>query len=89
MTPGTAWPVNVADDAPSSMTDYLHACADALGLPRLPEVDLDTALAEASPALCGYLTQSRRVDNTRLKQGLGVALRHPDLASGLAATLAE
>lgn len=87
--PGEVLPVNVADDAPSTMTDYLHACADALGLPRLPEVDLATALADASPALRGYLTQSRRVANGRLKTTLGVRLLHPDLRSGLAASLAE
>lgn len=77
---------NVADDVPSSMSDYFLAVARIAGLPEPPQVDWDTANATFSAELLSYLHESRRLDTRRLRQELGINLTYPDLAAGLAAT---
>lgn len=74
---------NVCDGQDSTMTDYFFAVADALGLPRPPTVSLAEAEAVLSPAMLSYLTESRRLDNRRMREELGVVLQYPDLAAGL------
>ncbi len=81
--------VNVADGHPTTMSDYFAQAADALGLPRPPEIDWDEARRTLSPGMLSYLAESRRLDNTRLREGLGVTLRYPTLATGLAAEVGE
>jgi len=76
---------NVSDGNPGNMTDYFNRVADHLGLPRPPVIDLEQARQELSPGLLSYLGESRRLDNRKLLNDLGVKLRYPDLASGLAA----
>ena len=80
--------INVADGAPSTMTTYFHALADALGVQRLPEADRETLSAEWSVGLRSYMSESRKIDNTRMRELLGGSLRHPDLIVGLAASVA-
>ena len=67
------------------MTGYFNAVADHLGLPRPPTLSMAEAKVQLSPAMLSYLLESRRMDNHRLVEELGVTLRYPDLASGLAA----
>ncbi len=74
---------NVTDGQESTMTDYFHAVADALGLPRCPEISRAEAVRRISPAMRSYLDESRRIDNRKMLKELGITLRHPDLSSGL------
>lgn len=76
---------NVADDAPSTMTDYFLAVAEAFGLPAPPLIRREDAAGRLSPAMLSFLAESRRVDNHKLLTQLGVRLAYPDLASGLTA----
>jgi nucleoside-diphosphate-sugar epimerase len=78
---------NASDDEPSSMTDYFYRLADAAGLPRPPCVSLAEARRTFSPGLLEYLNESRRLDNRRMKDALGVRLLYPTLAAGLASLL--
>lgn len=78
---------NVADGHPSSMTDYFFQVADRLGLPRPPALPLDAIRDRLSPGMLSYLAESRRLDNRRLRDELGVRLRYPTLAEGLAASV--
>ena len=80
---------NVSDGRPGTMTEYLFAVADALGLPRPPVVAWDQADARLTAGELSYLRESRRLDNRRMVAELGVELRYPDLASGLAQAVAE
>ncbi len=80
---------NVSDGRPSSMTDYFNAVADAAGLPRPRQVSMEEAKKVMSPMMLSYLTESRRLDNTRMLTRLGVKLLHPDLAEGIRSSLAE
>lgn len=75
---------NASDDEPASMTDYIYHVAAAVGLPRPPCVSLLEAQRVFSPGILEYLNESRRLDNRRMKAELGVNLRYPTLAEGLA-----
>lgn len=76
---------NVSDDEPGTMTQYFKAVAAHLGLPPPPELSLAEAGEQLSSAMLSYLTESRRLDNRRLREELGVRLRYINLAAGLAA----
>jgi nucleoside-diphosphate-sugar epimerase len=74
---------NVSDGRPSTMSHYFKAVAEACGLPQPPEVSLQEAKTVMSAGMLSYLEESRRLDNTKLLQGLGITLRYPDLTAGL------
>ncbi|TLM64988.1 MAG: SDR family oxidoreductase [Deltaproteobacteria bacterium] len=74
---------NVSDGQPGTMTQYFNAAADLLGLPRPPQVSMAEARQVMSPMMLSYLTETRRMDNRRMRERLGVVLRYPDLESGL------
>lgn len=75
---------NVSDGSPGTMREYLDLAADALGCPRLPLLAREQMAATLNVEMMSYLGESRRIDNTRLRNVLGVRLRYPDLKSGLA-----
>lgn len=79
---------NVSDGQPSSMTGYFNQLADALGEPRPPLVTHAEAQRVLKPGMLSYLNESRRVDNRRMREELGVELLYPTLDSGLRASLA-
>ena len=81
--PGAAY--NVSDGQPTTMTDYFNRVADHLGLPRPPVVDRAAARQALSASMLSFLQESKRLDNRRMREQLGVALMYPDLAAGLAA----
>jgi nucleoside-diphosphate-sugar epimerase len=76
---------NVSDGNPGNMRDYFDRVADLYGLPRAPLISLAEARATLSPGMLSYLGESRRMDNRRLREELGVVLRYPNLSDGLAA----
>lgn len=78
---------NVSDGHPASMTAYFNACADALGKPRQPQVDLEEAQRVMSPLLLTYFKESRVVDACRMLRELGIVLRYPDKQQGIMASL--
>jgi nucleoside-diphosphate-sugar epimerase len=81
--------INICDGETSTMTDYFNAVADAFALPRPPQVTLAEAKICMPPLLFSYFSESRRLDNRRMRERLGVNLLYPDLASGLAACKKE
>ena len=74
---------NVSDGQPGTMTQYFNAAADLLGLPRPPQVTMAQAQQVMTPMMLSYLTETRRMDNRKLREQLGVTLRYPELESGL------
>ena len=80
---------NVSDGHPSSMTTYFNACADALGLPRQPQVTMAEARQVMSPLMLSYVSQSRIIDNTRMLNRLKITLRYASLEEGLAASVPQ
>lgn len=76
---------NVADGRPGTMSQYFIDVAHTLGLLPPPEVSRDEAERVMSAGMLSYLQESRRLDNRKLREELGVSLHYPDLAAGLAA----
>ena len=70
---------NVSDGRPGTMTEYFNRVADLLDLPRPPVVSRAEAGQVLSPELLSYIDESRRIDNRRMREDLGVALLYPDL----------
>ncbi len=74
---------NVNDDSCLKMGDYFDLAADLYHLPRPPRVARAVATEHVSPMLLSFMSESRRMDNTRLKRELRLALRYPTVDSGL------
>lgn len=74
---------NVSDDTELKMGDWFDLVADAHALPRPPRIARAQAASRISPALLSFMSESRRLDNRRLKQVLGVRLRYPSVREGL------
>ena len=78
---------NVADDEPAPQHEVVAFAAALLGIAPPPLVPYDQA--QLSEMAASFYADCRRVKNTRIKDKLGVKLRHPDYRSGLTAQLAE
>jgi nucleoside-diphosphate-sugar epimerase len=78
---------NVSDGQAGTMTDYFNAVADAAGIPRPRQVTMAEARQVMSPLMLSYVTESRRMDNRKMIEKLGIRLLYPDLATGLKASL--
>lgn len=74
---------NVNDDTCLKMGDYFDLAADLYGLPRPPRVARNSAKEQLSLMLLSFMSESRRMDNTRLKRELRLALRYATVAAGL------
>ena len=80
---------NVSDGQPGTMTQYFNAASDLLGLPRLPQINMEEAKQVMNPMMLSYLTETRRMDNRKMVEQLGVTLDYPDLESGLKNVVAQ
>ncbi|MEQ9258162.1 MAG: SDR family oxidoreductase [Roseovarius sp.] len=78
---------NLCDNDPAPPQDVIGYAAELLGLPLPPEVSFDEA--EMSPMARSFYAESKRVDNRRMREELGVDLIYPDYRSGLKALLEE
>ncbi len=74
---------NVSDGQPGTMAQYFKAVADLIGVPHPPEVSLEEAQRVLSAEMMSYLTESRRVDNSKLLRELGIKLKFLTLVDGL------
>jgi len=75
---------NVSDGHPTTMSDYFNKVADRCGLPRPPQIGFAEAHNRLSAEMMSYLQESRRLDNRKMLEELGVSLRYPSLSEGLA-----
>ena len=76
---------NVNDDSQLRMGDYFDAAAALYGLPLPPRVSRAQAALELSAVQMSFMSESRRLRNTRMKQELRLRLRFADPLSGLRA----
>jgi len=74
---------NASDDSRLKMGEWFDLLADRAGLARPPRVARSDGPAHIPPELLSFMSESRRLDNTRLKQTLGVRLRYPTVRDGL------
>jgi nucleoside-diphosphate-sugar epimerase len=75
---------NTSDDTDLKMGDYFDLAADLYQLPRPPRVRRVDAAAHVSLMVLSFMSESRRLDNTRLKGELRLKLRYPTVREGLA-----
>ena len=75
---------HASDDTRLKMADYFDAVADAARLPRPPRLPRAELRAVVSPVLLSYMSESRRLDNTRMRRELGVRLRYRSVQHALA-----
>jgi nucleoside-diphosphate-sugar epimerase len=81
--PGRAY--NINDDSALPMGEWFDKLADAFALPRAPRLPRDE-VRRAVPAMqWSFMSESRRLDNTRMKRELGLQLHYPTVDAGIAA----
>ena len=68
---------NVSDDAEMKMGSWFDAVADAFQLARPPRVSWEEAERRIAPLLLSFMSESRRLVNTRMKRELRVRLLYP------------
>lgn len=79
---------NVCDGEWGKLNDYFNAITDLLGLERLPEVPLVEARQVMTPLMFSYMSESRRIDNRKMVEKLGIRLKYPTMKAGLQEILA-
>ena len=78
-------PVHVSDDTELHMGEYFDLAAELCGLPRPPRITRAEAATQLSPMQLSFMSESRRLDNRRMKRELRLKLHHPTVAEGLRA----
>lgn len=78
---------NLADDEPAPQHEVVAFAARLLGMEPPPLEPF--AAAKLSDMAASFYADCRRVKNARIKDKLGVTLRHPDYRSGLSAQMTE
>ena len=74
---------HVNDDTELLMGDYFDLAADLYKLPRPPRLARQAAGEQLPLMLLSFMSESRRLDNRRMKKELKVKLRYPTVESGL------
>ena len=75
--------VHACDDQEMLMGDYFDLVADLGGLPRPPRLSRAEATLAMSPMQMSFLSESRRLDNHRLRSELRLKLHCPTVREGL------
>lgn len=74
---------HASDDTELKMGDYFDWAADLYGLPRPPRISRSQAQIELPALQMSFMSESRRLDNARLRQELRLSLRYPTVVQGL------
>jgi nucleoside-diphosphate-sugar epimerase len=80
---------NVTDGSEESLTVFLNRVSRLTHLPPPPLIARAEARARLGESSWSFLAESRRVDNRRMLEELGVALAYADLDDGIRASLEE
>ena len=75
--------LNIVDDGELKMGEYFDRVADATGLPRPPRMPRAALVRAVSPMLYSFMSESRRIENLRMKRELRLRLRYPAPATFL------
>lgn len=74
---------NASDDTPMKMADFFDLVADHYRLDRPRRISWQQAQQEISPGMLSYMSESRRIVNSRIKLELKVKLQYPGVPQGL------
>ncbi len=80
---------NASDDTRLKMGDYFDLVADRCGLPRPRRIARAEAERTLSPTRLSFMSESRQLENRRIKTELGFRLSYPTVVDGLAAAASE
>jgi nucleoside-diphosphate-sugar epimerase len=80
---------NVTDGNTSTMTEYFERVATLAGLPAPALVSRAEAERRLSPGLMSFLSESRRIDSSRIRRELGFEPRFADLRLGILSSLPQ
>jgi len=75
---------NVNDDSQLLMGDYFDMASVLYGLAKPPRISRAQAQTELPAMQLSFMSESRRLVNTRMKRELRLLLRYPDVKDGLA-----
>ena len=75
---------NVNDDSQLLMGDYFDMAAVLYGVAKPPRISRAQAQTELPAMQLSFMSESRRMVNTRMKRELRLQLRYPDVKDGLA-----
>ncbi|NMG45756.1 NAD(P)H-binding protein [Aromatoleum toluvorans] len=78
---------NAVDDTCMKMGDYFDFAADCFGLPRPPRLSRSELAGRLSPMALSFMSESRQLDNRRIRRELRARLRYPTVREGFAAAL--
>ncbi len=78
---------NVCDDEAAPSHKLIAYACEMLGLPVPALIPYDQA--DLAPMARSFYSDNKRVRNNRIKEELGVTLKHPDFRSGLQACLEQ
>ncbi|MSQ54043.1 MAG: NAD-dependent epimerase/dehydratase family protein [Betaproteobacteria bacterium] len=74
---------NASDDSEMKMGEWFDLVADRHGLPRPPRIARSDAPGRISPEMLSFMSESRRLSNTKLKRDLGIRLAYPTVFDGV------
>ena len=80
---------NATDDSEMKMAEYFDLVADRFSLPRVPRISRGEAQTQMSPLQLSFMSESRRLDNRRIKNELRAQLRYPRIEDGVDAAWRE
>jgi nucleoside-diphosphate-sugar epimerase len=79
----TLRPLHVSDDSDVLMGDYMNWAADLWQLPRPPRISREQAQTALPAMALSFMSESRRMQNQRMKTELRMKLRYPTVREGL------
>jgi nucleoside-diphosphate-sugar epimerase len=74
---------HASDDTRMKMGEYFDAVADAFGLARPPRLARAQLAAAVSPVTLSFMSESRQLNNMRIKRELGVRLQYRTVQEAL------
>ena len=80
---------NATDDSEMKMAEYFDLVADRFSLPRVPRISRGEAQTQMSSLQLSFMSESRRLDNRRIKNELRAQLRYPRIEDGVDAAWRE
>ena len=74
---------HASDDTELKMGEYFDLVAEVLHLPKPPRLPREQLQSLVSTMALSFMSESRRLRNTRLKRELGIRLRYPSVQDAL------
>jgi nucleoside-diphosphate-sugar epimerase len=76
---------NINDDSGMAMGEWFDLLADRFGLPRAQRLPREEVRRSVPAMQWSFMSESRRLDNTRMKRELRLRLHYPTVVAGIAA----